>query len=271
MGKEISGKVKHKLAFIGAGKIAEAWIDRLVQTGAIGSEEWMICDTNEKRLERLCLDFGHKLATKDPVEAVRFARLIVIATPPGEVLPVLTRVRADFSTDHVVISLAAGVSIAALEVAMGDIPVVRVMPNTPALVGEAMNLVVFGRTVSPSARADIEDLLGTLGVWHVVDDRLMDYWCALCSAGPTYIFPIVEALSTAAAAKGIPLEEAIDAVSQVLVGVGCLIQGSGKKIPELKQMIGLHTLREEEAMTLFTDAYNDAVGKLEGLARRMAA
>lgn len=271
MREEITKKVSQKLAFIGAGRIAEVWINRLVETGAIGPEDWMICDTDDKRLQRLCFDFRHELATTDCGEAVRFGRLIVVATPPGEVTRVLARVRADLSPDHVVISVAVGVSMAMLEAVLGDIPVVRVMPNTPALVGEAMNLVVFGRAVSPSARADIENLLEIFGVWHVVDDRLMDYWCALCSAGPTYIFPVVEALSTAAAAKGIPLEEAIDAASQVLVGVGCLIQGSGKDIPELKQMIGLHTLREEEAMTLFTDAYNDAVAKLKGLARRMAA
>ena len=264
-------KVTQKLSFIGAGKIAQVWIDRLVQTGAIRSDDWMACDTDDKRLARVCDDFKHKLATADPGEAVRFGRLIVVATPPSEVLRVLAQVRADLSPDHVVISLAAGVPIAMLETALGDVPVVRVMPNTPALVGEAMNLVVFGRSVSPSARANIENLLEILGVWHVVDDRLMDYWCALCAVGPTYILPVVEALSTAAAARGIPLEEAIDAVSQMLVGVGCLIQGSGKDLPELQQMIGLHTLRGEEAKNLFTDAYNDAVAKLEGLARRMAA
>jgi pyrroline-5-carboxylate reductase len=268
MCEEISRKVAHKLAFIGVGRIAQVWIDRLIQTGAIGSEDWMACDNDEKRLERICQDFGHKLATRDPVEAVRFGRLIIVATPPAEVVCVLTQVRADLSPDHVVISLAAGIPMAALESALGDVPVVRVMPNTPALVGEAMNLVVFGRTVSQSARTDIENLLDVLGVWHVVDDRLMDSWCALCAVGPTYLFPVVEALSAAAAAKGIPLEQAIDAASQVLVGVGCLIQGSGKDIPELKEMIGLHTLREDDAKKLFAEAYDEAVRKLEALAMK---
>lgn len=264
-------EISKKVAFIGAGKIAEVWIDRLVQAGALTSEDWIICDTDDRRLNRLCSDFEHKLATKDPGEAVRFARLIVVATPPGEVLPTLARVRPELSSSHVVISLAAGISMAALEATLGSIPVVRVMPNTPALVGEAMNLVVFGRALPAAARASVESLLESLGVWHVVDDRLMDYWCALCSVGPTYIFPVVEALSAAAAARGIPSEEAIDAVSQVLVGVGCLIQGSGKDIAELKQMIGLHPLKEEQAKMLFAEAYNDAVEKLQGLARRMAA
>jgi pyrroline-5-carboxylate reductase len=264
-------RVKQKLAFIGTGRIAEIWIDRLLQTGTIGPEDSIICDTDTKRLEYLCSTFGLKLATTDAKEAVRFGRLIVIATPPGEVSRVLAQVRPDLSPDQTVISLAAGVSMAMLEAVLGDVPVARIMPNTPALVGEAMNLVVFGRTVSLSVGAEIEHLLDALGVWHVVDDRLMDYWCALTAVGPTYIFPVVEALSKAAAARGIPPQEAIDAASQVLVGVGCLIQGSGKDIPTLKQMIGLHTLREGQASALFTEAYNDAAEKLTGVSRRMAA
>ncbi len=159
MSEKIAKTVEQKLAFIGAGRIAEAWIDRLVQTGALTSEDWIICDTDDRRLERLCLDFAHKLATKDPGEAVRFARLLVVATPPGEVLPTLARVRSEVSSDHVVISLAAGVSMTTLEATLGNIPVVRVMPNTPALVGEAMNLVVFGRALPPAARANVENLL----------------------------------------------------------------------------------------------------------------
>ncbi len=270
MPEEFANKISQRIAFIGAGKIAEAWIARLLQTGAIG-EDWMICDIDSTRLEQVCLAFEHKLATTNASEAVRFGRLIVVATPPGEVTRVLTQVVSDLSPDHTVISLAAGVSMGTLEAVLGNIPGVRVMPNTPALVGEAMNLVVFGRTVSLSAAADIKHLLDVLGVWHVVDDRLMDYWCALCAVGPTYIFPVVEALSRAAAAKGIPLEEAIDAASQVLVGVGCLIQGSDKDVPALKQMIGLHTLREQQAMALFTSAYNDAVAKLERVSLKTAA
>lgn len=271
MREQMDNRLRQKLAFIGTGRIAKVWIDRLLQTGAIGSADWMACDIDPKRLLGIREEFGHQLTTVDPGEAARFASLIIVATPPGEVMRVLGQMRCDLSPKHVIVSLAAGVTLAALESLLGDVPVVRVMPNTPALVGEAMNLVVFARTVSPAARADIEELLEVLGGWHVVDDRLMDYWCALCAVGPTYIFPVVEALSSAAAARGIPLEQAIDAVSQVLVGVGCSIQSSGKDIPELKQMIGLHTLREEEAKALFTDAYNDAVAKLEGVAHRIAA
>jgi pyrroline-5-carboxylate reductase len=132
-------------------------------------------NNDPEKLPRIRAEFGHELATTDPREAARFERLIVVATPPGEVMPVLGQILPELSPNHVVISLAAGVTLAMLESLLGEVPVVRVMPNTPALVGEAMNLVVFGRTVSPAARADIEKLLEVLGGWHVVEDGLSEW------------------------------------------------------------------------------------------------
>lgn len=259
-----------KLAFIGTGKIAEAWIDRLIMGGVVSSTDVMACDVRPERLALMQGQFKSVHTNLDNREAARFARVLVLATPPGEVLKVLAQLKGELSAEHLLVCLAAGVPLAKLEEA-ARVPVVRVMPNIPALVGEAMNLVAYGTSVSPSQRAFLETLLEKLGDWYEADDGLMEYWCALCAVGPTYLFPVVEALSSAATARGIPAEQALDASAQLLIGVGKLIQESEKSVTELQQMISLHTLREEEAKNLFTDAYNDAVAKLEGLARRMAA
>ncbi len=258
-----------KLAFIGTGKIAEVWMDRLMTRGASPTDV-MACDVRPERLAQVQREFKGVQISADNREAARFARVLVLATPPGEVLKVLGQLKGELSAAHLLVCLAAGVPLAKLE-EVAKVPVVRVMPNTPALVGQAMNLVAYGTSVSPSQRAFLETLLEKLGDWNEVDDGLMEYWCALCAVGPTYLFPVVEALSSAATARGIPAEEALDASAQLLIGVGKLIQESEKSVADLQQMISLHTLREEEAKKLFTDAYNDAVAKLEGLARRMAA
>lgn len=266
----MNARVGEKLAFIGAGKIAEVWMDRLIMSGIVSPTDVMACDVRPERLAQIQAKFKNVQSSADNREAARFAHVLVLATPPGEVLKVLAQLRKELSAEHLLVCLAAGVPLAKLEEA-AKVPVVRVMPNTPALVGEAMNLVAYGTSVSPSQRAFLEALLEKLGDWYEVDDGLMEYWCALCAVGPTYLFPVVEALSSAAAARGIPVEQALDASAQLLIGVGKLIQESEKSVADLQQMISLHTLREEEAKNLFTDAYNDAVAKLEGLARRMAA
>ncbi len=258
------------MAFIGAGKIAEVWMERLIMTGSVSPSDVMACDVRPGRLAQILEKFESICTSANNLEAPRFARLLVLAVPPGEVLNVLAQLRDELSGEHLLVSLAAGVPLAKLEGAV-HIPVVRVMPNTPALVGEAMNLVAYGASVTSSQRTILETLLEQLGDWYEVDDDLMEYWCALCAVGPTYLFPAVEALSSAAAKKGIPAEEALDATAQLLIGVGKLIQESEKSVSELQQMISLHTLREQDAKNLFTDAYNEAVAKLEGLARRMAA
>jgi pyrroline-5-carboxylate reductase len=270
MREEVTCEVNQKLAFIGTGKIAEVWMDRMIMRDLVIPTDVMACDVRPERLAQIQSEFRGVHTSADNREAARFARVLVLATPPGEVLKVLAQIKNELSAEHLLVCLAAGVPLAKLQ-EVANIPVVRVMPNTPALVGEAMNLVAYGNSVSSSQRAFLETLLEKLGDWYEVDDGLMEYWCALCAVGPTYLFPVVEALSSAATARGIPAEQALDASAQLLIGVGKLIQESEKSVAELQQMISLHTLREEEAKKLFTDAYNDAVAKLEGLARRMAA
>lgn len=239
-------------------------------SGTVSATDVMACDVRPEPLAQVQAEFKSLSTSTDNRDAARFGRVLVLATPPGEVLKVVVQLRSELSAEHLLVCLAAGVPLARLEEA-AKIPVVRVMPNTPALVGEAMNLVAYGASVSPSQRAILETLLEKLGDWYEVDDALMEYWCALCAVGPTYLFPVVEALSSAAAARGIPAEQALDASAQLLIGVGRLIQESEKGVAELRQMIGLHTLREEETRTLFQDAYNEAVNRLQGLARRVAA
>lgn len=266
----MNGTLGEKLAFIGAGKIAEVWMDRMIRRSLVSPTEVMACDVRPERLTQIQRELKNVQTSTDNREGARFAHVLVLATPPGEVLKVMAQLKSELSAEHLVISLAAGVPLAKLEEA-AKVPVVRVMPNTPALVGEAMNLVAYGNLVSCSQQAWMETMLEGLGDWYEADDGLMDYWCALCAVGPTYLFPVVEALSNAATARGIPAERALDATAQVLIGVGKLIQESGRSVAQLQQLIGLHTLREEEAKHLFTDAYDEAVTKLEGLARRMAA
>jgi pyrroline-5-carboxylate reductase len=172
---------------------------------------------------------------------------------------------------QIVVSLAAAVSLVALEDAAVGRAVVRVMPNTPALVGEAMNLVAFGRGVGPAERARVIPLLDVLGVWREVADAEMDFWCALCAVGPTYVLPVIDALAAAAVARGLAPERALEAAAQMVAGTGRMVERTGRTPEQLKQMIGLRTLKEDDARQLFTDAYNEAVAKLQALGQKIAA
>lgn len=263
-------RIEENLAFLGAGIITAVWMERLLASGATGPEQIMACDVRPERLKELSKQLRLRTSLENR-EGAEFARIVVLAPPPSAVVPVLREIRPALGPMHVVISLAAGVPLAKLEQEAVDTAVVRVMPNTPALVGEAMSLVAFGHRVSESDRRLVRVLLDVLGIWFEAPDEQMDFWCALCAVGPTYIFPVIEALASAATSHGLDAEKALTAAAQVVAGAAHLVLESGRSPAELKQMISLRTLHEEEVRKLFTAAYEEAVAKLEALDRRLAA
>jgi len=269
-GQEVFPRIEEKFAFLGSGIIAGVWMERLLATKVIQPQQIMACDVRPERLQELAQNLGVQ-TDPDNSKGAAFARAVVLAPPPSEVVPVLREIRPSLGPGHLVISLAAGVPLAKLEQEAGEAAVARVMPNTPGLVGDAMNLVVFGRRVSEADWRLMRDLLDVLGKWFEVPDEQIDSWCALCAVGPTYIFPVIEALASAAASHGLDAEKALTAAAQVVAGAAHLALESGRSPAELKQMISLRPLREEEARTLFAEAYEAAVSKLQGLARRLAA
>jgi len=236
----------------------------------IQPQQVMACDVRPERLQELAQNLGVQTHPENS-KGAEFARVIILAPPPNAVVPLLREIRPALGPGHLVVSLAAGVPLAKLEQEAGEAAVARVMPNTPGLVGDAMNLVVFGHRVSEADRRLMRDLLDVLGKWFAVPDEQLDAWCALCAVGPTYIFPVIEALASAAASHGLEAEKALAAAAQVVAGAAHLLLESGRSPGELKQMISLRTIPEEEARKLFTEAYEQALARLTGLARRLAA
>lgn len=251
------------LAFIGAGNIAEVIMDRLVNLGSLTPSHLFACDVNSTRRAYLRQRFHGLRTSEDPQEAARFARCVVIATPPEAVLGVVREIRPVLSNTHMVVCLATSVSLSQLEKAAGEVPIVRALVNTPSLVGEGMNLVVFGYHVSPEYRRRISALLDLFGPHFEVSDEQMDFWCAICSAGPTYVLPVIEALAKAAMARGISHEQAMIGASQVVLGAARLVQQTGRDPKDLERLsASLCTLHEEEVHRLYADAYEEALRKL---------
>jgi pyrroline-5-carboxylate reductase len=258
------------IAFLGAGVIAEVWMERLIRSGSAAPERIMACDVRPERLRELRAKWGVPVGG-DNIEGARFAEVVVLAAPPGDTLPILDHVRAELRSGRLLISLAAGVPLALLEARAGEAAVARVMPNIPSLIGEGMNLVAYGRRVSEEQRRWVTTLLELFGQSFVVPDDEMDRWAALCAVGPTYIFPIIEALASAAAAKGLPPERTLFAAAEVVAGAARMMQSGERSPDELKQLISLRTLAEEEAATLFRRVYEEAAAKLEALTRRIGS
>jgi len=265
----MSAHSETKYAFLGSGIIAEAWITRLLSIDWLRPEQVMVCDIRPERVQALHERFGVRASTRN-AEGAAFAEVIILAPPPPEAVKVLREVAGHFDSSKTVISLAAGLPVDRLQAEVKPGQALRIMPNAPGQVGEGMNLVAYGNAITAERKMQIERLLGALGTRLEVSDDQMDFWCALCAVGPTYIYPVIEALASAAAAKGLPPDQALQAVAQVVAGAARMVQQTGKTIPQLKEMISIRTLREPEVAKLFGEAYDEAVARLQGLSQRLS-
>jgi pyrroline-5-carboxylate reductase len=168
------------------------------------------------------------------------------------------------------ISLAAAVPTWLIEsVLCKPVPVVRVIPNTPSLIGQGMNPYCLGKHVPESATRLIQEFLNLFGVAIQVDERLMNAATALTAVGPTYILPIIKTLASAAEAKGIGHGEAMLMATQTVAGTARLVQETGREPEDLKMMIATRTLNEETASSLFAQAFTEAFEKVLNSEKRL--
>ncbi len=258
-----------KISFIGSGIMGGIWIERLIEAKVVKPEDVMACDLRAERLAELQEKLGIKTA-QDNHQGAEFGEIIVIAVPPGEVGAVLNEIRDLLDSRKIIISLAAAVPLKRLQDLLPQgVAVVRIMPNTPSLIGVGMNAVAYGSSVTAEQRQIVQQILDALGVSFEVPDELINLTTALCAVGPTYIFPLIDALAKAAIEHGLSADKALRAAAQTVLGAAQLVLETGRSPEELKGMIGLRTLREEEARKLFADAISTALERLQGLERKL--
>jgi len=157
-----------------------------------------------------------------------------------------------------------------MEQAVGDgIAVVWALPNSPALIGQGVTPVVYGRTMTPETRALAEELLACWGEAVEVPDELMNLCVGLTAAAPTYIFPVIDALAEAGVKGGFPRDVALRLAAGVVQGSGALVLETGQSPKALKALTPLQPLREAEAKALFAEAVETARGKMDALRAKL--
>ncbi len=226
-----------KLGFIGGGAMAGALLAGLAGSGAVAARDLYVSDISKERLEMLRSSLNINILD-DNRELVRQADVIVLAVKPGSVLPVLREVAGDLKPGQTIISIAAGVSLKSLETAAGEgAAVVRVMPNTPALVGEGAS------AVCPGTKAGREDTDRTLAIFNAVGraveipESMMDAVTGLSGSGPAYMFIILEALADAGVRMGLPRNVATLLAGQTMLGAAKMLLESGQHPGQLKDMV----------------------------------
>lgn len=224
------------LAIIGAGNMGEALLRGLLRSGWITADR-IICSDVAERCEAITSRHGVK-ATTDNVEAVTGADIVVLAVKPQIIRDVLAGIADAITADQTVISIAAGTTTAVIESMLDEgVAVVRVMPNTPALVDEAMSVVAAGAHATPHSVGLAREILGTVGLVLELPESLMDAVTAVSGTGPAYLFYLAEALIDAGIELGLGHDVATELVVQTMVGAAELLRQSDHEPATLRAQV----------------------------------
>jgi pyrroline-5-carboxylate reductase len=214
---------KLTIGFLGAGKMATALGKGFVRAGLMTADQIMASDTSETASAAFARETGAKTTAFNP-DLARFADVLFIAVKPDQVSGVLSELAEQLGEKHLLISIAAGVTLATLESCLSPgARVIRVMPNTPALVGESASAFALGRSASAADAELTRTLLSAVGVAFQVKETLLDAVTGLSGSGPAYVYSFIEGLSDGGVAAG--PTEAIRLPSMTTVrscrGAGC--------------------------------------------------
>jgi pyrroline-5-carboxylate reductase len=222
------------LAIIGGGKIGEALLSGLVRRG--GPDGLLVCERSPERAAQLSQQYG--VPAVDLADAAATARVLLLAVKPQDIDVLLGKLGGFVDDGHLVVSVAAGVPTARIEAALPDgVPVVRVMPNTPALVDEGMSVLSAGAHAGEEHLDEAEALLAAVGQVRRVPESQQDAVTALSGSGPAYFFFLVEAMVDAGILLGLPRALAADLIVQTALGAAVMMRDSGEHPVQLREAV----------------------------------
>jgi pyrroline-5-carboxylate reductase len=261
------------VAILGVGTMGEALLSGLLRAGRPPSE-LLVADRSADRAAEVGERHGVRVA--GVADAAEGAGTLLIAVKPQDMAALLAEVRPHVGAGHLVVSIAAGVTTGFLEARLaGDVPVVRVMTNTPALVDEAMSVLSAGQHAGDEHLARTEALLAPLGRVVRLAESQLDAVTALSGSGPAYVFYLVEAMTDAGILLGLPRAVAHDLIVQAIYGAAVMLRDSGDHPVTLREAVtspagttiaAIRELESHRVRAAFLDAIEAARDRSRALA-----
>lgn len=262
------------LAFIGTGNMGQALIKGLLKAGRIESQKIVATDLDKAKLVFLEGETNIRIVEQDK-QAVEISEAVLLCVKPPAITPLLRNIAPVLTPDKLIISIAAGIGTQQIEETIGEgIPVIRVMPNTPAMVGAGLSAICCGRYAGPGEEKLAVKIFGAVGEVITVNENLMNVITGLSGSGPAYIFTVIEALSDAGVAEGLPRETALKAAVWTVLGAAKMVLETGQHPALLREMVtspggttiaGLKALEERGIRAMFMEAVGQATRRSEEL------
>lgn len=227
-----------RLGFIGAGNMAEAMIRGVLDSGKVNAGEVTASDSNLERLNVIVEGFGIEGHNRN-FEVAKLADIIILSVKPQVMKKVLADIRDEVSQDKLVVSIAAGVGIEKLAAGLKKgTKIVRVMPNTPALVLSGISVICPGAGVSDEDKKSVSAIFDAIGESVVIEnEELMDAVTGLSGSGPAYVYTFIEALADAGVKVGLPRDISRRLATQTVYGSAKVAKELDRHPAELRDMV----------------------------------
>lgn len=226
-----------KIGFIGCGNMGSSMVGGLLKSGFIKPEQIIVSNKTEIPLKRLSDEFN-VITTLNNKDVVKKSDIIFLAVKPNIYKSIIEEIKSELTNDKLIITIAAGITIENMEQWLGDdLKIIRTMPNTPALVGEAMTAICPNKNVSEDELKYCIKIFKSFGECEVLEEKYFDGFIAVAGSSPAYVFMFIESMADGAVKLGIPREKAYKMAAQSVLGSAKMILETGKHPGELKDMV----------------------------------
>lgn len=228
----------YKVGFIGAGNMAEALIKGLIGSKVLGKSDITASDVTDRRTGHISKKYGVSIS-RDNKAVAKESEIIILSVKPGHIKQVLKEISKSVTAGKIIVSIAAGITTTIMTKALGKSgKIVRVMPNTPALVLEGALAVYFGSKLNLKDKDRVLEILSAIGKTFVIEkEDLMNGITALSGSGPAFVALFIEALSDGGVKTGLPRTTALDLAVQTVLGTAKLISEEKIHPAALKDMV----------------------------------
>ncbi|MBM4448334.1 MAG: pyrroline-5-carboxylate reductase [Chloroflexi bacterium] len=227
-----------KIAFIGGGAMGEAILAAVLNRGLSTPQTLWVSDVKEERRQHLKKTYQVSVTGSNREAAANGGDVIILAIKPQNLPEIMPDLKGGIKPGQLVLSIIAGARIATLCKGLGHQRIVRVMPNTPAQIGEGISVWTVTPEVTEKQKEQARSILSTMGrEIFVADEKYLDMATAVSGSGPAYFFFFVECLTEAAVSLGFTEATAQELVLQTMLGSGQLLKRSGKSPAELRRLV----------------------------------
>ena len=265
------------IGFLGAGQMASALATGWSRAGLLDSARSVAADPFQNAREKFTQLTGVKAAATNS-EVVNSCDVLILAVKPQVIAAVLAEVRPLLASRHLAISIAAGVTLNTLSESLGNgTRLVRVMPNTPCLVGASASGYAAGSTATPDDIALVGKLFGAVGKAFALPEHLLDAVTGLSGSGPAFIYVLIEALADGGVRVGLPRDVAQALAAQTVFGAAKMVLETGQHPAALKDAVaspggttiaGLHALEKGGFRGALMDAVEAATKRSQELGKK---